>query len=308
MSETEQVASTESTPDGATIAAALPDKVETTEATTTESKPAGYEPIDPKTATPEQTQARIDYIYRQLKPTQRENKEMRQLLADQSRIITELSEGQRVVVNHLTEKSYNDSETQLKQQMQDAWKKSDNVAYIDAQTRLNEIYAQRAVAKIQQPQQPQQQNNSYNPQSATNGAQESVISPEDYRTTESWQNERDDTGNAIRPWAFGTHPNHRAALRETAAVFENPAYENLDYAAKLAEVDKRMGVKKSTNSQQVLGGNLTKPGKKTTIELSPKQREIALRTSYAGKGKSEAEHLAAYRKQVEKIDSQRRPK
>lgn len=318
MSEEQVVASTESTPipDGAQLAAILPEAKEAApeesssgdEKTNGHAKPAGYDPIDPKTATPEQTQERINYLYRQLKPTQRENREMKQLLADQSRVITELSEGQRAVVNHLTERSFVDSETELTKAMNDAWKKGDEHAYIEAQNKLLDVKVQKRTLEMQPKQQPQQ-NNGQIPRNgleiANRAVAEGALSQDEYRTTESWQNERDETGNQLRPWAFDSSPNYQNALFETRAVMSNPRYENWSYQQKLAEVDRRMGVQKRTASQSVMGGALTKPGKSTKVELSPKQREIALKTQYAGKGKSEAEHLEVYRKQVEKFNQRR---
>lgn len=284
-----------------------------TEATSTEnesgtsSKPAGYDPVDPATAKPEEVKDRLDYLYRQVKHSDRDKREMQNLLRDQSRVIDELSRNQQAVVSHLTEKSFVDSEESLTKAMNDAWKKGDERAYIDAQNRLLDVKVQKRTLELQPKQQSQPKENV--PQSAVetaNGALKGgIINEQEYRATESWQSERDDTGNLIRPWAFGTNQYHHVALREVAAVFENPKYENYSYDQKLAEVDRRMGTAKRNSSQSVIGGSLTKPGKSTKIELTPKQREIALKTNYAGKGKSEAENLEAYRKQVEKFQQRR---
>lgn len=265
------------------------------------AEPAGYKPIDPKTATPEETQQRLDYLYKQIKPTQRENREMRQLLSDQSKVIDELSKNQQAVVTHLTERSFADSEQQLKDQMATAWQKGDNRAYIDAQASLNKLYTQQEIAK-QTPQPQQQAQPQYrNAAELANGAmQAGELSHDEYRTTESWQGERNDTGGLLRPWAYSNDPMYEAALFETRSVMANPRFQDYTYEQKLQEVDRRMGTPKRSTSQQVMGGSLTKAKKSATIELSPKQREIALKTQYAGKGKSEAEHLEKYRAQVAK--------
>lgn len=306
MSEEAEAATIETT----TEATPAEEAVETTPAAP--SRPAGYDPIDPKTATPEQTQERINYIYSQLKPTQRENREMRNLLAEQSKVIDQLSRNQQEVVTHLTQRGFAENKEQLKIAMQDAWKKQDNAGYIDAQNRLMDLQVEERLQERlnrQQPQQPQQQTNGHIPRDAAEIANRAVQSGElndnEYRTTESWQSEKDDSGNLIRPWAFSTDPTYQAALFETRSVMANPRFNNLSYEQKLAEVDKRMGVQKRTSSQSVLGGNLTKTTKTAKIELSSKQRDIALRTQYAGKGKSEADHLDAYRKQVEKFQQRR---
>lgn len=265
------------------------------------TEPAGYKPIDPKTATPEETQERLDYLYKQIKPTQRENREMRQLLADQSKVIDDLSRNQQAVVTHLTERSFADSEQQLKDQMAAAWQKGDNRAYIDAQANLNRLYTQQEIAKQTPAQQLQQQPQYRNAAELANGAaQAGELSQDEYRTTESWQGERSDAGQLLRPWAYSNDPSYEAALFETRSVMANPRFQDYTYEQKLQEVDRRMGTPKRTTSQQVMGGSLTKAAKNTKIELTPKQREIALKTQYAGKGKSEAEHLEKYRAQVAK--------
>ncbi len=312
MSETEAA-----TIDPAAVPAAIETTTETPSATETvettpaaPSRPAGYDPIDPKTATPEQTQERINYIYSQLKPTQRENREMRNLLAEQSKVIDQLSQNQQAVVTHLTQKSFADGKEQLKIAMQEAWKKQDNASYIDAQNKLMDLQVDERLQDKLNRQQPQQQTNGHIPRDAAEIARGAVqageLNADEYRTTESWQSERDESGNIVRPWAFSTDPSYTAALFETRSVMANPRFANLPYAEKLAEVDRRMGVQKKTSSQSVMGGNLTKPAKSGKVELSPQERDIALRTKYAGKGKSEADHLEAYRKQVEKFKSTRR--
>ncbi len=298
-------------------ASVVPAAIETTETpeveTATEqstertesTKPAGYEPIDPATATPEQTKSRLDYLYSQVKNSDREKREMRNILSEQSRIINELSEGQKAVVGHLTQKSFTEGKQKLQQHMQDAWKAQDNKSYIEAQNRLMDLQVEERLAAKTQPQQEQRQQPNNAAEIANRAVQTGELSTEEYRATESWQNERDDTGNLVRPWAFGNDPAHQAALFEARAVLASPRFSNLTYEQKLQEIDKRMGTQKRTVSQSVIGGSLTKPAKSAKLELSPKQREIALKTQYAGKGKSEAEHLDKYRQQIEKFKSRR---
>lgn len=282
---------------------------ETAPATQTPAKPAGYHPIDFKTASPEQIQERFDYVYGQVKHTERDKREMRQILQQQSEIIEQLSQGQQQVVQHLTQQSFTEGKDQLKAAMNEAWKKGDNAGYIEAQNKLMDLQVEERVAAKMQPQQPQKKTNGQVPGSAIEIANRAVdsgeLSQDDYRITESWQSERDGMGNLVRPWAYADNPNHQAALFETRSVLANPRFTNLTYEQKLAEVDKRMGIQKPTTGQNVMGGRLTKPAKTTKIELSPKQREIALKTQYAGKGKSEAEHLEKYRLQVEKFQQKR---
>ncbi len=83
-------------------------------------------------------------------------------------------------------------------------------------------------------------------------------------------------------------------------MFSSARYAHLTIDQKLAEVDKRMGVSKPAARQNVLAGNLTSARKSPKVSLSPKQEQIAIRTKFGGpKAKSDAEHLEAYRKQIE---------
>lgn len=282
--------------------------VETTAPASTETtgRPAGYEPVDPQNSTPEQVQERINYLYSQVKNSDREKREMRNILAEQSKLLTELSTSQNAVVNHLQDKSITETESSLRSQMKSAWEKGDNDTYFALQDKLDDLRIEKKMAAKNKPATVQQQ-----PQNASQYAQQAQgtgeLSETEYRITETWQNETDDSGNLIRPWAFGNDPNHRAALVEAQAVFNNPRYANMSYEKKLEEVDKRMGTAKRSVSQAVMGGNLTTPTKTSKLTLTPKQQEIAIKTKYAGAGKTEAEHLEAYRKQVQSI-SQRRSK
>ena len=307
-------------------ASVVPPAIETTEASETPStetssestvtqpsapandRPAGYSPVDVRTASPEQVQQRLDYLYGQIKPTQRENKEMRQLLEQQSKVIDELSKTTQGVVTHLTERSFADSEALLTRQMQEAWQRQDNKAYIEAQNKLMDLRVEQRVLAKTQVQQPQKTNAQPNSavQIAERAMQNGEINHDDYRITEQWQGEKDESGNLLRPWAFEGDPNYQAALFEGRSVLANPRFAHLTYQQKLEEIDRRMGTQKRTVQPNVMGGNLTKPAKSVKITLSPKQREIALKTQYAGKGKPEAEHLEKYRQQIEKYDASKR--
>ena len=90
-----------------------------------------------------------------------------------------------------------------------------------------------------------------------------------------------------------------AGLMETKAVLSSPLYANKSIAEKMAEVDRRMGVQKPQAKQGVLGGGLTGQRKTSKLTLSPEAQKIALKTKFAGAGKTDAEHLEAYRKQIE---------
>jgi hypothetical protein len=289
------------------------------------SKPAGYDPVDLSDLPPERQKEisdRLDYMYKQIKGDKRERaeaqralNEYRQVAAQQAQLLSELQGGMGMVVDHLTVKQLNESESNLKAQMQVALDSGDTKTYVDAQARLLEITAQKLV-KPQNPQrqQTETQRQAYAGQqiySASQIGSDAMAGGEleiaDLKYVEAWQNETDDSGNPLRPWASNVDtrnpsPQAQAALREAAAVFTNPAYSRMTIQQKMAEVDKRMGVQRSSSGQTVMGGSLTNRSKNTKITLSPKQAEIALKTKFGGpKAKSDADHLEAYRKQVEKL-------
>lgn len=269
-------------------------------------KPAGYAPVDlsglpPEIAKP--IEERINYIYGQVKNSDRTLKDFRRIAAEQSQVIENLTRTTTDVVNHLQDRSLHETETSIQAEMQTAWEQGDNKAYMAAQNKMINLGIQKGLAAAQKPQQVQQ------PQYRSSSDQEGDFSDVDYRTTESWQSEKDENGQLLRPWAFNNSrdpdrpdQNYTEALTEARAVFTNKRFANLTYEQKLAEVDKRMGVQKRQGGNTVLGGTLTGSKKMTKLTLTPKQQEIAIKTRYGGPKASDAEHLEAYRKQVEQVN------
>ena len=141
----------------------------------------------------------------------------------------------------------------------------------------------------------------------TEGTDWPRLTPEDARFISQWENERSDDGRPLRPWArnYGTvrepDPDYGHALAETEAVFRSPRFTHLTTEEKMAEVDKRMGVARPGGRQSVMGGGLTGARKSKTIALSPEIERLAIRTKFGGpNAKDDAEHIEAYRKQIEK--------
>lgn len=273
-------------------------------------KPAGYDPVD-LSGLPEDLRApledRFKYLYTQVKTNEREKvrldrtlNEFRGVAASQSQKIEELMGGFGEVVNHLENKTINETETSLKQQMRAAYESGDNDKYFEIQDKLDDIRLEKKFAAKTKKDAPKQER-----QQPQTQVEDSGIAPEDQRVISSWQDERDDSGVMLRPWAInrGTMDNpdkqYLAALAETRAVLMSPLYSDKTMEEKMAEVDRRMGVAKQGARQNVIGGGLTGGRKTTKITLSPKQQEIATRTKFAGPGKSDADHLEAYRKQIE---------
>lgn len=283
-------------------------------------KPLGYDPVDVSALPPEQQRAvkeRLDYMYRQVKDGTRTLAQYRQVAAEQSRQIEMLTNATNSVVHHLQDKNFIDTETQLNQQMRDAYERGDNKAYIEAQQKLLDVKVEKKLLSRQQPNSQEQTNQQRQnlPASASDAAQRAQESGElgyeETQITTAWQHERTPSGESLRPWAVNRSgdpnnpdPEFMTALREANAVFTSKRFESATYQQKLEEIDRRMGTQKMTASQNVIGGGLTGARKSAKITLTDNQRAIALKTKFGGpKAKSDAEHLEAYRKQIEKVQS-----
>lgn len=276
---------------------------------TNEDKPPGYYPVetdDPK------VKERIDYIYSQLKQDKREKNEYKRIAAEQSRLLAELQNNQGIIVNHIADKTFAETEVQVKAALRTAIETGDIDGQINANERLAEIKAQKLNVKnnVQQPKQQQQNIPNNTVELARQAEGEGEISYDDRATTEAWQNERDENGQLLRSWAFNKSgdpnrmdPNYQAALVEMNAVFNSPRFENSTFQQKLAEIDRRMGVNKSSGGQTVLRGGFTGKSKPAKVALSSQAEQIAIKTKFGSKNgaKSDAEYIAAYRKQMETV-------
>lgn len=277
----------------------------------TNGKAPGYDPVDFATATPEELKQRYDYLYKQVKDGKRTEKtlnEFRRIAAEQAQRIEELTTGFTGVVDHLTNQSFAEKEAALENKFKEAYETGDTVKLIALQRELAELTAKKIVAEKEKKQAPKQEQKPANNAAAIakDAYEDGEISFEDKSYVNAWQDERDESGNLLRPWAFNRSsdpsrpdPQHIAALAETQAVFMSPRFANATMEQKMAEVDRRMGTQTRSGRQNVMGGNLTSAKKPSKITLSSKQQEIATRTKFAGPGKSDAEHLEAYRKQIE---------
>ncbi len=262
------------------------------------TKPAGYYPIDFKTAAPEEIEQRFDYVYRQVKQSERERQEWKKIDSERQRVILELQEGVGQVVNHLTQKSFSDNESQLQTQMQKALETGDTQNYLAAQNKLIDLKTQQRLAERKPEKQPER---------AVEKPQQNY---EDDPYASSWMNERGENGHNLRPWAFNSSddPENPDPDYIKAAVIAKNVFNNMPHLTiqqKLAEVDKRMGLQRNGVAQNVMGANLTKGGKSAKVELTNKQREIAVRTKFAGPKASEADHVEAFRKAILKQRGQK---
>ena len=279
--------------------------------TETESEePQGpvYDHVNPATDDPKLVQARIDTLYKERQIAKSQYKEMMDIAQQQSKVIEELQAGTYAIANHLQQEKFTETEASLKQQYRNAIEIGD----VDAQISLNEKLLDMKVQKLNAPKlQPQKQQ--AQPQPQYNSAEEPDIDldPQEAAITSAWQHEKDASGNPLRPWTVNStgdsndpDPDYVKAIAVAQRVFTQPQFANLSYQQKLQEIDKRMGIQQTPPQQNVMTPHLTGRNKSSKVNITDKQKEIAVRTKFGGPGaKSEAEHINAFRKQLEKVQS-----
>jgi hypothetical protein len=288
--------------DGAGLETALPEAIQTEEKQEERTRPAGYDPVSLEGLPDEirkPIEQRFGYFMGQIRENKKTLNEYRSLTREQSEKLEEVMSGMGQVVDHLEGKSLAEAETLARQQMKAAHESGDTDGYITANERLTEIKAKKLYISEQQKNQPKTK------KEPVQTVQDLPDTPE-ARAVGAWQDEPADHGGPLRPWAFDSHPDFERAQIEAAAVFHpKSSFANKTVTEKLAEVDRRMGLTRGS-SQSVMGGSLTSQRKTQKLTLSPKQNEIATRTKFAGPGKSDAEHIEAYRKQLEKVKGPRK--
>lgn len=282
---------------------------------TNDDKPAGYHPVEVEDPA---IKDRINYLYKQVKSSSKDINQYRNLVAEQGRMIDELTANQGAIVGHLQNKTYNDTEAQVKAAYKTAVETGDVQGMMDGADKLAEIKSAKAVAKAlsQTSQRQQSRTTQYQApyadvsEATAEGLAEGNLSPDEANLTLAWAKETNERGEPVRPWIRNStgdpndpDPDYVKAWVVANKVFNDPKAQNWTINQKLAEVDKRMGLGKETSKQSVMGGALTGKPKAASISLSPEAEKIAVRTKFgANKGaKSDAEYIAAYRKQIQSI-------
>jgi len=275
-----------------------------TEQQTTSDRPEGFDPVDVRTATPEQIEARINRLYGNVKKNEKEAREAR--MANEILIarFQELANNQQQIVTHLHETNYQEAENTLRQQQREAWDKGDLNGYHAATEKLIEVKAEKAAAKRDAQQQKPNENKTQIADRAVSATdainmsdQSREINANEANIYRAWASETDPYGNPKRPWVNETDIRNSTAAFEGRAVFNNPAFANKSFAEKLREVDRRMGLQ--TQPQQgsnvLPSGNLTGQRKTSNVKLSLMEETIAVKTKFGGsKAKSDEDHKQAY--------------
>lgn len=325
--------------DGQQISAVIPASVEHVEhQETPENKPANTHPSSGEeyqgrvdlSSLPEDVrkpvEARFNVLTKKLGNQERrfvsELSEWKKIAEEQSQVIKELQNGVGAVVDHLHDKSLNDAEATIMERLEKAHEAGDTKAFLAAQRDLAKLEAKKTILEERKAAAPapkqEKPNGQAFPRNAGDMANQAVtdgeIDSEDGRVIGTWQQEKDENGNLVRPWAHSRTPDnptndpyYRRALIETAAVFdENSPWADKPVTEKLAEVDRRMGVSRPSGSQTVMGGSLTTQKRNGKITLTSNQERIAIRTKFGGsKAKSDSDHIEAYRKQVQESRAKR---
>lgn len=281
------------------------ESTEVTETPVSNDKPAGYHPVDPETASPEEVKNRIDYLYRQVKDQGRHLGEYRTIAQQQSQQINDLMNGVGQVVDHLSAKSNAETEDKISERMKIAFETGDTKTYLKEQRNLIDFLKQTPAPK-QQTQTRQQAYAGSN--SAAQVAADSDMSYDDKSYVSAWQEETDERGQPLRPWTKtddpkDPDPDFLKGMAIAKRIWDK--YPDRSIKENLAEVDKQMGTQSRGGGQNVMGGNLTTPQKKSKLTLSPDQERIAVKTRFGSKqgAKTDAEYISAYRKQIEKVQS-----
>ena len=183
-----------------------------------------------------------------------------------------------------------------------AFESGDLDKYNRATRELGKLDIQREQEQVKHKQQPQVHHQNHQMQFSANyvvleAVRTGEITQSDSTHYHACANEMDEFCYFRRPWV---QRSTEEALRIGAAVFNSPAFSNRPFGDKLNEIDRLMGVQSRTASQSVMpsSANLTRNNAASKIKLSPDIGRLAVRTQFAGRGKSDAEHIEAYRKQM----------
>lgn len=276
-------------------------------------KPPGFDPVDIKTATPEEIQARLDRLYGNTKRSEKEAREYKQQLSILTERFEEINQRQEQVISHIQGADYQQAENQLRAQQRTAWEKGDLDGYHAATERLIEVKTQKAISDRQPRQQKPQENNNLQQNralSATEALEMSVAAgetpPDKANILRAYFGEADSYGNLKRPWANASDVRFTQASKIGSVVFdpEHPVFGKMSFKQQLSEMDRQMGVVNTqpAGSNVLPAGNLTRPGQKSTVKLTADEDRIAVRTKFAGskpnkdgKSPTDEDHREAYR-------------
>ena len=203
---------------------------------------------------PPDVKKRFDRIYANMKEHEREKRLLQQ---DYLKVAARL---ERLETERVRSETRNLA-AQLQAQIAEAAANGEPSRVAELTTRLVELKVNEGVGTKTAPAQP-----TVAPQGALTRVEEQTIL--------DWQNEVDDNGQFVRPWAINGHPRQKDAIEMLRTVAGS--HDNIDDA--LAEVDKRMrGPRRPGGTPAVLPTSTERAAseQKRTVRLSEDQRKVA---------------------------------
>lgn len=242
------------------------------------TKPPGYDPVDPRTATPEENEARIKYIYAQLKDSKKENKGLRSELA-------ELKKNQENIQNSIQMDSTDREIQNLEVLRKEARAAGDDDRVDKISDQIAELRFEKRLAKNK-------------PNDTTKPQQEPFedYDPERARAMDyidDWSREVGTNGQFVRPWGVPGHPDFQKAVRTLHKITSDPSLVDYSLNDKLKMVEREMN---GTKAGGAIPGRSQLNGSRggTGHGLTAKQMEMADKLLRGPKYKTPEERYKRY--------------
>lgn len=237
-------------------------------------------------------EARIRHISSQTKrEIERATRKWQEIASAQSEQIEHLTSGFSSVATQLHDRTLAETESRLAQQANEAWEAGDTRKYHEINREIMDIRVKKGIEEAlaaKTKEQPKKVNRPAAP------VDDGYIDP----AVRAWQDETDDLGAPVRPWAQPGEDGYFVAVGHLQDIKNNPRMANYNETQIMQELDRRMNTAKSApkpaQRQQVMGGNLTRGGRTSKVNLHPKAEEIAVRMKLGGPNATREQHIQAY--------------
>lgn len=232
-------------------------------------KPRGYDPVDLEAVSDPETRQKLDdrinYLYKQTKKSDSNNRELKDLLWHRERENAALNDRlSRLESGFATEKQQQ-TVAQLKYQRTEARSRGDDVEVDRIDDLLDTIRIDEKVRQVAKP----------HPQ-ATQEPTASNLTPSEAMLLNEFAKETDTNDNFLRPWAQEGHPKHEEAVKVALQIRQE--FPNASFEDRLKELDRRFGKSKAQQPRVATvmsGGNLTSSRPSNTINLTEAQKRAA---------------------------------
>lgn len=235
------------------------------------ARPDGSRPVNVREAKPEEIEARIGYLYSQVKHFERGFGELKQHNEKLSKAVDQF------LAEQATEKQSAQLKD-LKAEKVQALERADYNRVADIDQQLTEIVSKPAVAPTV---------TATPEQVAASEPAPFNLSPEQTNVVRTWMAETNPDGTFKRPWAMPGSPEQEAAATIAAGITASPRMKGQPLAVVLQAVDRAVNaVLNPTASTQasvvsatptVMGGNQRRAPKAEDVELSQDQITVAKR-------------------------------